>query len=108
MEDSTALFYGLGSLLSTLAQLAVILGCIVLINKQKNSATILMLVASVLSFFFAIGNIIWSMITAQYGTESILTWSKIAAVLGPLPYVLFAIGLLLYAVNHVKRRGIVG
>ncbi|MCL6265632.1 hypothetical protein [Flagellimonas myxillae] len=105
MEDSNMLFYGLGSFLGALAQLAVIVGCIVLVGKRKNTATILMLVASIFSLFFMIGNMLWSVIAGQYGTEAILTWSKLAAVLGPLPYILFAIGLLLYAVNHVKKQG---
>ncbi len=108
MENSHALSFAIGGILSTLAQIAVIIGCIILVTKQKNGATILMLAASILSLFFAIGNFSWTLVASRYGPDSILSWSKIAALIGPLPYILFAVGLLLFAINHVKKQQATG
>nr|WP_299388864.1 hypothetical protein [Allomuricauda sp.] len=103
MEDSYTFIYALGSILGTLAQLVVIVGCIVLVSKKKNPATIIMLVGSILSLLVSILNFSGTFIAAQYSTDSILTWTKFFAILWPLPYILFAIGLLWYAVNYVKK-----
>ncbi|MBS9463128.1 hypothetical protein LV716_15060 [Flagellimonas sp. HMM57] len=103
MENSHTLFYAIGGILNALAQLVVIIGCIVLVTKQKNTGTILMLVASILSLLFLIGNFAGNMIAGHYGTDAILLFSKMTAVLTPLPYVLFAAGLLTYGVMYVNK-----
>ncbi|MEM7486970.1 MAG: hypothetical protein AAF348_17320 [Bacteroidota bacterium] len=103
MEESHTLFFAIGGILNTLGQLMIIIGCILLTIKQKNIGTIIMLIASILSLFFMIGSFTGNFIAGQYGVDSILSWSKIISVLGPLPYILFAIGLLIYAVKYVDK-----
>ena len=39
----------------------------------------------------------------QQGADSVLSWTKVFAVIGPLPYILFGIGLLVYAIGHVRK-----
>ncbi|SHG24469.1 hypothetical protein [Flagellimonas flava] len=103
MDDSQTLIFALGSLLGTLGQLAVIIACIILVSKRKNTATILMLVGSVLGLVFTVLNLSGNILAANGGVESLMTWTKIFALLGPLPYILFGIGLLFYAISFVKK-----
>ncbi|AWX43026.1 hypothetical protein HME9304_00013 [Flagellimonas maritima] len=100
MEDSHTLYYAFGGILSALGQLALIIGCIVLVIKQKNIGTIIMLVASILSLLFMIASYAGNFIAGSYGTDLILTWSQIIAVVGPIPYILFAAGLLIHAIKY--------
>lgn len=108
MEDSYTLIYALGSILGSLAQVLVIIGCIVLVSKKKNPATILMLVGSILSLVVTVLNFSGTFVAAQHGTDSILTWTKVFAILGPLPYIMFSVGLMLYAINYAKKSPAVG
>ncbi|WP_165819378.1 hypothetical protein [Flagellimonas aquimarina] len=71
--------------------------------KQKNSATILMLTASILTLLFSVGSIIWNRIAAYNGAESLVQATKIISILGAIPYILFALGLLLFAVRHLRK-----
>lgn len=103
MDNSQTFIYAIGSLLGVLGQIVVIIACIILISKKKNPATMLMLIASILALVVTILNFSGNIIAAQAGVDSVLTWSKIFALIGPLPYVLFAIGLILFATNHVKK-----
>ncbi|WP_431121638.1 hypothetical protein [Flagellimonas flava] len=103
MDDSYTLFFALGSILGTVAQLAVIIGCIVLVSKQKNAGTLLMLIGSILTLVFNILNFSGSLFAGHRGADSVLSWTKMFAVIGPLPYILFGIGLLVYAIGHVRK-----
>ena len=103
MDDSYTLFFALGSILGTLAQLAVIVACIILVSKQKNGGTLLMLIGSILTLVFNILNFSGTLLAGNLGADSILSWTKIFAVIGPIPYILFGVGLLIYAIHHVRK-----
>ncbi len=103
MDNSQTFIYAIGSLLGVLGQIVVIIACIILISKKKNPATVLMLIASILALVVTVLNFSGNMIAAHNGVDSVLTWSKIFALIGPLPYVLFAIGLMLFVTNHIKK-----
>ncbi len=103
METNQYIHFIISGLINGFAHLAVIAACIIIVIKQKNSASILMLVASILTLLFSVGSIIWNKIAAYNGAESLVQATKIISILGAIPYILFALGLLLFAVKHVKR-----
>ncbi|MDC6364992.1 MULTISPECIES: hypothetical protein [Flavobacteriaceae] len=103
MDNTHTIFYAAGGVLNGIAQLIVLIACIVLVIKQKSGATILMLIAQILGLFFSIGGFAWTGLSAQLGPESVLYASKMTAVLSPIPHILFAIGLLLFVFHKVKK-----
>ncbi|PWL38607.1 hypothetical protein DKG77_10130 [Flagellimonas aquimarina] len=103
MENNEYIHFIIGGLLHGISHLAVITACIIMLIKQKNSATILMLTASILTLLFSVGSIIWNRIAAYNGAESLVQATKIISILGAIPYILFALGLLLFAVRHLRK-----
>ena len=104
MENHT-FFYAAGGILNGIAQLVVLIACIVLVIKQKSGSTLMMLVAQILGIFVSVAGLTWTTISAQLGPESVLRASKTMALMGPLPHILFAIGLLWFVYSNVKKRG---
>ena len=104
MENNEALFFAAGGIFNGIAHLVVIIACIFLVLKRKSAPTILMLIAQLLSLFFYIGSFAWTSLAARQGAESLVQTSKIIAMLGPFPYILFAAGLLWFAINLAKKR----
>lgn len=104
METNQYIHFIISGLLNGIAHLIVIIACIVMVVKQKNSATILMLIASILTLLFSAGSIIWNKIAAYNGAESLVQVTKITSIIGVVPYILFALGLILYAVKYLKKH----
>jgi hypothetical protein len=104
MDNTDSIYFAASGLLHGIIQLVVIVACIILVAKQKSSATILMLVGQILALLFSMGGYVWNFVAARDGVDSLLMANKIMALLGPLPYAIFAIGLVLYATNQVKKK----
>ncbi|MDC6363078.1 MULTISPECIES: hypothetical protein [Flavobacteriaceae] len=104
MENNDSLYFAVGGLFYGLIQLIVLIACIILVLKQRNTATILMLTGQILSIVFSLGGYLWNFLAAKNGVDSLLQANKIMSVVGPLPYGLFAIGLILFAMNQVKKK----
>ncbi|WP_298925549.1 hypothetical protein [uncultured Allomuricauda sp.] len=104
METNQYIHFIISGLLNGIAHLIVIIACIVMVVKQKNSATILMLIASILTLLFSAGSIIWNKVAAYNGTESLVQATKITSIIGVIPYILFALGLILYATKYLKKN----
>lgn len=97
-------FYILASLISGLVQLAMLIICIVLVFKNKNTATMLMLIGSILTILFYIANVVWPAIASLNGAESVVKSVAILNVLGNISYVIFTIGFALFVIKHVQKR----
>ncbi|RDY61295.1 hypothetical protein [Flagellimonas nanhaiensis] len=104
METNHTFFFAAGGVLNGIAQLVVLIACIILVIKQKSGSTIMMLVAQILGIFVSVGGFTWTALSAQVDPESVLTASKTMALLGPLPHILFAIGLIWFVYSNVKKR----
>ena len=104
METDHTIFYAAGGVLNGIAQLIVLIACIVLVIKQKSGSTILMLIAQIMGIFVSIGGFTWTALSAQLGSESVLRASKLMALMGPIPHILFAVGLLWFVLSKVKKR----
>ena len=99
------LYYYFSGILNTLGKIILLIACIVLYVKQRNGASIMMLVGAVLTIVFAILGFIWNLLAAQVGPESVVKINGIINIIGQLPYILFTIGLLLFCINHIKKKG---
>lgn len=104
MENNETFFFAAGGVLNGIAHLTVIIACIILVLKRKSAPTILMLVAQLLVLFLYVGSFAWTAIAARQGAETLVWTSKIIAMLGPFPYILFAAGLLWFVITLAKKR----
>lgn len=106
MEYNDSFYYMASGFLHGITHLVVIVACIVLVMKQKSAAAILMLIASVLTLLFSVLSIVWTQLAARSGAESLLQSNKILSIAGTIPYILFAVGLLWFAIKHKKSSRI--
>lgn len=104
--ENLEIYFALGAILGAIGQLLFVLGCIILVVKQKNSGTILMLVGSVLHILFSLGSYVWTLFAARQSAEAVAQSAAFQNIVGRIPFILIAIGLLLYVVAYVKKRGI--
>lgn len=98
MQDDTFLL-SIGPLLHTIANILVLVACIILVTKHRTIPNIIMLVAQIFIIFFSIGSIVWFALSAEHGTESLIRATKINSIIGPLPYIVFAIGMIWHAIQ---------
>ena len=103
MDNSDTIFFAAGGLLNGIAYLLIIAACVTLVIKRKSGPTILMLASQVLALFFYVGSFAATTISASQSAETLVSTTKIMALLGPLPHILFAIGLLWFAMVLAKR-----
>lgn len=96
--------YIVGGILGGLSQLLLLVFCIVLVFKIKNTATLLMLAGSILTIFFYVFNIIWTTIAATNGPEVVAKSVALLNVLQNIPPVIFVIGFSLFVNNHIKKN----
>ncbi|MCR9227653.1 MAG: hypothetical protein NXH90_09575 [Flavobacteriaceae bacterium] len=97
-------YYVIGGALNTLGQLIIVIASIILLIKQRNIPVFLILLGSTLSILFSVGSVFWNMVSAQDGPESLARNAGIVNIVSQLPYLLFAIGLLLYIIMFVKKQ----
>jgi hypothetical protein len=76
----------------------------VLVIKQKNGATMLMLVSQILAFLVIILSYALPVFAARESMEALFQITKLMTILKPLPDILFAIGLLWFAIKWVKNK----
>lgn|SRR5690606_4289524 len=102
--ENLEIYYMAGNAISTIGQLVLLIGCAVLIYKQRNIGTWLMLVGSLLSIVFSVGRMAWTAFASINSPEFYMHTMAILNIFVQFPYLLFAIGLLLFAIKHTKAR----
>ncbi|MEZ4808809.1 MAG: hypothetical protein R2819_00500 [Allomuricauda sp.] len=102
--ENLELYYYFSGILNALGKIILTIACFVLFVRQKNSATTIMLIGSVLTIVFGLAGLLWTTLSAQMGPQSLAKTNGIITILGQLPYILFTIGLLLFAFNHAKKK----
>ncbi|WP_156102330.1 hypothetical protein [Muricauda sp. MAR_2010_75] len=103
MENYEAYFM-IGGGLTSLGKLIAVLASGILLAKQRNWSTILMFLGSVLSIIVSLGFLLLTTFSAQEGPESVVKVNALGSIITPLPYILFVIGLLLFATKQVKKQ----
>lgn len=97
--------YIIGYIVFGLGQLVVLTACFILFYKQRSAASVLMLLGSILSIIVGIlGVILPAVIARTGGAEAIVQSQGIISVVNGLVYIMFATGLLLLAIQQVKKR----
>ncbi|WP_420322847.1 hypothetical protein [Flagellimonas sp.] len=105
MENDESIYFLVGLILNNLASLMLLVTSIILVRKRKSAITILILIANIMAFVFFWISIVGIRIVAQNsGTEGLLKFNYIVNTVGPLPQILFSIGLLLFAVKYFKKN----
>ena len=102
--ENYELLHILSGFTSTIFQLVIIVGCILLLSKSRNLATVLMLGGSVLSLLFSLFSFLGTSLMARQSAERLVEGIAIMGVLGQIPHILFAMGLLLYVIKYVKKE----
>lgn len=97
-------FYILGGIVAGLTQVLMLVICIFLVLKIKNTGTILMLVGSILTILFYVLNIAWTTIAARNGAESVAKSVAILQLLGNIPYVIFTIGFGIFIFKYIRKQ----
>lgn len=97
-------YFMVGGVLTALGKLILVLASGILFTKQRNLGTTLMFLGSVLSIVFSLGTLLLTTFSAQAGPESVIKANALGSLLMPLPYILFAIGLLLFVIKQVKKH----
>ena len=87
-----------------IVSIIVITACILLYTKIRTTATIIILIGSVLAFIFNMGQIFLSLIAGRYDIDTYIQVNAITSVLNTLAYGMFCIGLLLFVVNDLKKE----
>ncbi|WP_298903979.1 hypothetical protein [uncultured Psychroserpens sp.] len=101
--DDYQYLYTVSHVIYNLASLLVVISCIVIVTKKRTLATILMLIGSVFAFLFGIGSIYIYAFTEAYGTDSSIKMNAISNLISGLAYIIFCLGLLLFAISHFKK-----
>ena len=104
MENDESVYFLVGLILNNMSNLILLTTSIILVRKRKNAITILILIANILAFVFFWISVFGVRIAAQKnGTEGLLKFNQFVNTVGPLPHILFSIGLLLFVVKHLKK-----
>jgi uncharacterized membrane protein len=97
-------FYIIGGIIGGLTQVLMLVMCIILVLKNKNTGTLLMLIGSILTILFYGLNIAWTTIAARNGAESVANSVAILQLLANIPYVIFTIGFGVFVFNHTRKQ----
>nr|WP_299344303.1 hypothetical protein [Allomuricauda sp.] len=105
MENFESVYILTGAI-NGIFKLVVVAGCVLLLMKDRNVGTILMFVGSILSIFFSIGSVLLTSLAASRSAETLVKSNAMINLVGQIPVILFAIGLLLLAIRYSKGNAI--
>ena len=98
-EILLALSGGVGAI----TQLVLIAASIILVYKNKNAGSILMLVGSILMFICLLSNSLLPILTARQGAESLAKTVVLLQVIRQIPFLLYTLGVIIFAINTTKK-----
>ncbi len=87
-----------------LIHLIVLVACITLFNKKRTPGTILLLLGSILTFLLPFVNIACNIWVTQQDSQLVIKMQTILSYVGNLAYGIFGVGLLLFAINDLKKQ----
>ena len=97
-------YHILAYIISVLGQLIVLIACIALIIKQRTLATALMLTGMLLTVIFGLVGFLTQIFTADQNPETLIRNQGIFSTLNTLSYLIFGIGLLLFALKWSRTK----
>ncbi|TAI49097.1 hypothetical protein [Flagellimonas allohymeniacidonis] len=102
MENLEA-FYILGGAINGIFKLIIAAACVILLIRERNLATIFMCIGSILTIFFSLGSVLWTTLAASRSSEALIRSNAIMNLAAQIPVILFAIGILLFALQYGKK-----
>ena len=103
MKDFEIL-YLTGGVISTIFQLVIIVATGMLLFKKRSLASGLMFVGSLFSILFYGFSFLGTTLMARQGAESLVKFNGIFSIVNQIPHILFAIGLLLFVIQYLKKN----
>ncbi|MEM9076546.1 MAG: hypothetical protein AAGC43_05870 [Bacteroidota bacterium] len=97
-------FYLTSGVISTIFQLVVIVATGMLFFKKRNLASGLMFFGSLFTVLFYGFSLLGNTLMAYDGAESVVKFNAIFGIVSQIPHILFALGLLFFAIQHLKRE----
>jgi len=91
-------------IISFLIQLFVLVACIIIAIKRKSIATKLLLTGAILNVLGFIIRYVLNVTAARNGPEALIHTQLIISYLNNFIYALFGLGLLLFAINDLKKN----
>ncbi|MEM9363265.1 MAG: hypothetical protein AAGA43_11545 [Bacteroidota bacterium] len=96
-------FYLTSGVISTIFQLVAVVATGMLLFKKRSLATGLMFFGSLFSIVFYGFSFLGTTLMARQGAESVVKFNAIFSIINQIPHILFAIGLLLFVIQYLKR-----
>ncbi len=93
MENLEYIF-ALAAILGGLVQLILIIAAIILIAKDKNAGTLLMLVGSIMMILNLVAGIVLPMLFAKKGAEFLAKSTALRQLIGQVPFIIYVLGAL--------------
>lgn len=101
--ENAEFILALAGILGVVIQLLLIVASIVLVSKDRNAGTILMLLGSILMLFNLFATFLIPILFVRNGIEFLaksVVWQK---VFDQLPFFLYVLGVLIYAIRIPKK-----
>ena len=103
MSDSMSFLSYIPSVLYILVEIILLIACFILMSKQKNIATILMVITSFAAILFSIIGLFAFSFAGVTDFDFSYNLSLGVSSLGAISNMLFAVGLGMYAMNYVSK-----
>ncbi|MEM7381593.1 MAG: hypothetical protein AAF361_10415 [Bacteroidota bacterium] len=101
MDENYLTIYGIGYVFGFLSQLAVLIACMILLIKKRSVAAVLMLIGSAATLILSILSAFSGLLAGS--PEDLVMYQGVTIILKELCYLLFAIGLLLLILQHIRQ-----
>ena len=93
----------IGMFLSGLAQLLILIGCIIIVIKQRSLNSYILLMGIISMILVSVGGIIWPLLASKEGPEKLIEVQGTLSILSGLAYLIFSFGVLLLATNLIGK-----
>ena len=103
MENYEFIYLTSGAI-NAILQIIVVIACGLLLWKNRAIATVLMFSGSLLSIIFLGLSFVITALAANNSPESVVKTNAILSIVGHLPSLIFALGLLLFVIKQVKNQ----
>ena len=95
----------IGTSISWLIQLLILIACIILVIKNKSIHFKMMLFGTILTILFSLTSTILFVVQSHnFNMDQILFYNGLIGIIKAIVYSLFGLGLLLFALNIKKQR----
>ncbi len=103
MTDQFEFLFTISSIIYNISGLIVIVASIIIFIKIRTLSTVLMLIGSILTLLLNGTNFIVSLLSNRIGYELYLKLVQITSVISSFTYLIFSMGIILFAIHDLKK-----